>query len=184
MSEGYSETYTEKVIDELLKAIEELELRERSLYLPFNQLPDPRVRQTILMLVRKYADMTENFAQSLARRAENYGVMITLASIQQPKNDGVILVLKLQVLGVRGDILKERYKSLKRIVRSVKGYKSIKPTESEGELNESGERSPDRDSDTTTNSQKDTAEGNSQEYNGSGSYLASNSKASGRILEL
>jgi len=184
MSETNSETYNSKILDELLRAAEEIEVRERQLYLPFNRIPDPRVRQTVLMLIRKYADMSENFAQSLARRAENYGIMVSLASLQQPKSDGIVLVLKFQIVGVRGDILKERYKTLKRLAKTVKGYKSTNSVELQGETNEPGLRHTIRDSNTPTNSQKDTSKSNSEEYNGSGSYLASNSQASGRILEL
>lgn len=188
MSETDSNTYSEKLIDELLKAVEELETRERWMYLPFTQLPDPRVRQTILMYVRKLADQTENYAQGFARRSERYGIMISIASMQKPLQDGIILVLKFQVVGVRGDILKTYYRQLKRMVRNVNSYKSIKTTEPIGGENESGSESrsgsTDTGNDTSTNSQKDTSEGYSEKHNDTGLDTSGDSEGSGRVIVL
>jgi len=182
-TEPYMEKSAERVLDELLKTVEEMEARERERYLPFSQIPDPKVRQVVLMLARKYADMTENFAQGVARRAENYGVMISTAHYEKPTSDGVILVIKFQVLGVRGDILKARYRALKQIVKSVKGYKSLAKEPVEGEKFEPGRGSSVSDRDTASDSKENPAEGSSEEIDGSGYSTHGYSQAVRGIIE-
>jgi len=187
-SESEESGYSEKLIDELLKAVEEMETRERWMYLPFTQLPDPKIRRTILLYVRKIADQTENYAQGWARNAEKYGIMMTIASMQKPIQDGIIVVLKFQVVGVRGDILKAYYRSLKRFVKSVKEYKSSGEEESIGEEIESGAEPRTRPSiasdNTTTSSKEAEAESHSEEHNDTGSDTSSYSEDSGRVIVL
>jgi len=190
MSEPYSPPYpdrgSERVLEELLRAAEEIEVREREQYLPLSMVPDPRVRSAVLMLARKYADMTENFAQSLARRAEDYGVMMVTANLEKPTNDGVILVIKFQIIGVRGDVLKSRYQALKRIAKSVKGYKSSNRFSESGEINEPNEGEPRGGSpdyrDTSAYSEEDKGKSHSEKDYGAGHSIDGNSEALGGIL--
>jgi len=182
------DTGSNKVLEELLEAAAEVENREREMYMPFNMIQDPRVRAAIIMLARKYADMTENFAQSLARKAEDYGIMMLTSNLEKPTQDGIILVVKFQIVGVRGDILKARYNTLKRIARSVKFYKSTYRLMRIGDMSEPGSEpgygGADTGSHTSPDSEENTAEGGGEEYNGSGPYSAGDSESSGRVIVL
>jgi len=186
MSETDNIPKPERIIEELLRAADEMERRERERYLPFNMIPDPRVRSAVIMLARKYADMTENFAQGLARRAESYGVMMVTANMEKPTEDGVILVVKFQIVGVRGDILKARYQALRKVVKMVKGYKSANRFSTSGEMSESGSEpgygGTDSGSHTSPNSKEAEAEGYSEGDYGSGPDSAGDSEGSGRVI--
>jgi len=179
---------SERILEELLRSVDELESRERQMYLPLNMIPDPKVRSAVIMLARKYADMTENFAQSLARRAESYGVMMVTANLEKPTEDGIILVVKFQVLGVRGDVLRARYQALRQVVRNIKGYKSVMREQRTGEIDESepepGPGSADTGRYSASRSEENPSKSNSEEYNGAGSGTHGDSEASGGILGL
>jgi len=179
---------SEKVFKELLKYAMEMEIKSEKLYRPFNEITDMNMRRILILLARKYSDMTENFAQSLARKAERYGVAMSVATLHEPKEDGVILVIRFGIQGIRDDIFKAyMYMLQKWVVRHYKYYPRKKKSELGvviGSGTESGTESPDTGSHTSPDSEENKAEGYSEGDYGSRPDSAGDSESAGGVIIL
>jgi len=91
--------------------------------------------EEILNTVREQLDSVENFAQYVARRLQNYGLVVAMESSITPVNDGYTLVVSFRLRGIRKDVVD---KARRLLWRHSKGWTTagIKYKRAEEEMSE------------------------------------------------
>jgi len=78
------------------------------------EIPSQKLLEVIGLSVRRQLDTVENYAQFVARRLQDFGIIIEVESTISPIYDGYKLVLAFKIRGVRKDIIEKKLRILKR----------------------------------------------------------------------
>ncbi|RLG59001.1 hypothetical protein DRN86_04905 [Candidatus Geothermarchaeota archaeon] len=105
-------------------------LRERTLFRDVVwiwEIPSSKMVAIIAQAVRKQLDTVENYAQFVARRLQESGVVLDVQTSMNSIQDGYILTITFRVRGVRRDVLKKRLRPIKKLAgewtRASKEYR-------------------------------------------------------------
>ena len=78
------------------------------------EIPSQKLLDVISLSVRRQLDTVENYAQFVARRLQDFGIVIEVESTISPMPDGYKLVLAFKLRGIRKDIVEKKLRILKR----------------------------------------------------------------------
>jgi len=78
------------------------------------EIPNQKLLDMINLSVRKHIDSVENYAQFVARRLQDFGIVLEVESSVSPMPDGFRLTLSYKIRGVRKDIVEKKLRILKR----------------------------------------------------------------------
>ncbi|RLE65537.1 MAG: hypothetical protein DRJ38_03565 [Thermoprotei archaeon] len=83
------------------------------------EIPSSHLVAVLAQAVRKQLDTVENYAQFVARRLQESGILVDVLTSMTPTTDGYTLTITFRVRGVRKDVLEKRFRLVKKIAKEI-----------------------------------------------------------------
>jgi len=142
------------------------------------EIPSSHLVALIAQAVRKQLDTVENYAQFVARRLQEMGIVVEVYSSMTPITDGYTLTVSFRVRGVRKNVLEKRFKVVRRLAKEItkasSRYKRVQELLERLRAYESEHTSETGNSSSRTSLQEATGEGGEVEDEGARPYTEGN----------